>query len=922
MTETNRSAGRSMIHRRRSSLTSSTLLVGAIVLAQMIVAPQGSWAAEPTAVPTMVSGSVDRLGDTGVRGDGVTVLDGFAYTASGTKILKIDVSNGVTSVLSGTDSAGCDTGAAGSSSSFHTPKVVGNDGSLIYVSDPVCDVRTVSPVNGATAYSSVVRGEQHVIVGSLGYTLNADGHVYQRNLSTGFLKILASGIPAYRTALAADSKFVWLATDHTLRRIALTTDDIADVQLPLPFALSTAMVSVGDYLYAGAWGDYLFQISKDAATTRLVAGETAHNDSVLTSINGIAADGTKIYVSDSAGVSTVSSADRTYAATARGDQVVYAAMTNAALLPAQENGLAVIGDNIYTAAGTQIVKTPMNGGLGTVLAGKANQSGCADGSIGTNTTFNTPKVIGTDGSLIYVADCEVRSVNPISGATRSIPGGVVQGIVANGRVFTLNNGTLSVRNLRTGVSNVLVNGVSPWTAMAADDDFVWLVTDRKPGSAPTNTERFLIQVAIGGVPDLATNDPIGKVSVIANNLPASAYGQMASIGDFLYVQEFPANDDAGVPQQSRLTAIRKLDGQSAAVKVKSAAGLFLSPWSGEIGGLTTNGTDLFTIDVIGSGSSVVRRLHPEADIDDLDYRNFIPEDTTLIPTNNNVGIDDVFNAGPRLIYDPVTNTCVDFCAGIYQWSQNMFEADGVGEPAWWHAFECGSPMTPAPDPHACDRLSYEKSKIKDLVASQGIFTPDGSLAADFKNELFFEYCLQNVTTPSTSCTSQQIEQSTASVQKVADIIQALQTLTYGRAGVTKRELTDDEKAVRDRLQKLAEKACKDTPDAGLTPQKWGVAVHNAFEVLVQGMGDDGVVGGKKIFGETIYLNGTVEQMIGSRRPFGSTAPDAVFGSKDSEPELMFDLKTGHKGILSNWLGKLFDNLPQGFKDAAVIKLTC
>ena len=63
-------------------------------------------------------------------------------------------------------------------------------------------------------------------------------------------------------------------------------------------------------------------------------------------------------------------------------------------------------------------------------------------------------------------------------------------------------------------------------------------------------------------------------------------------------------------------------------------------------------------------------------------------------------------------------------------------------------------------------------------------------------------------------------------------------------------------------------------------------------------------------------------MIGSQRPRGSSWPDAVYGGSQLLPEMLFDLKTGVKGLLPKWLSLLSINLPFGMRNAAVFKLTC
>lgn len=71
-------------------------------------------------------------------------------------------------------------------------------------------------------------------------------------------------------------------------------------------------------------------------------------------------------------------------------------------------------------------------------------------------------------------------------------------------------------------------------------------------------------------------------------------------------------------------------------------------------------------------------------------------------------------------------------------------------------------------------------------------------------------------------------------------------------------------------------------------------------------------------GETAYLGGDVR----NGRPDGSSLPDAVYGADLLHPEMLFDLKTGFKGIEKWWATKLSANLPEAAKGVPIFKLSC
>ncbi len=98
----------------------------------------------------------------------------------------------------------------------------------------------------------------------------------------------------------------------------------------------------------------------------------------------------------------------------------------------------------------------------------------------------------------------------------------------------------------------------------------------------------------------------------------------------------------------------------------------------------------------------------------------------------------------------------------------------------------------------------------------------------------------------------------------------------------------------------------------------GRRVHKEFDDLVSRSGDP------ELFGETGYLHGRVVQKIGNAWPAGTSAPDGVFGVSRAQPEALFDLKTGEKGILAGWIDTITHNLGQlvGSSTVPVFTLHC
>lgn len=135
-----------------------------------------------------------------------------------------------------------------------------------------------------------------------------------------------------------------------------------------------------------------------------------------------------------------------------------------------------------------------------------------------------------------------------------------------------------------------------------------------------------------------------------------------------------------------------------------------------------------------------------------------------------------------------------------------------------------------------------------------------------------------------------------------NLAQAMMAFVAGRPNSLRQpRLTAPQQTALARFQRLAKRACQETPPVPGQLQKWGTAVHKRFEELVAAERNP------MMFGETGYLDRAVIQS--NRRPKGLSYPDAVYGVDPSRPEILWDLKTVLKLIENQWVVKLSANLP-------------
>lgn len=102
--------------------------------------------------------------------------------------------------------------------------------------------------------------------------------------------------------------------------------------------------------------------------------------------------------------------------------------------------------------------------------------------------------------------------------------------------------------------------------------------------------------------------------------------------------------------------------------------------------------------------------------------------------------------------------------------------------------------------------------------------------------------------------------------------------------------------------------------SGRSALSWGKAVHTTFNNLTKAENQVN----PKMFPETSCLN----QKVVSGRPLTASLPDGVFENSTMQPEFFVDLTTGLKLVQPKWVARLTGNLPVGYTDIPVWRLSC
>ena len=228
------------------------------------------------------------------------MLGGHAYTVTGNRITKTNVSTGTTADLAGANISGCADAYTGAAAIFANPRIIGNDGSLIYVNEIDCGIRSVNPVTGATRMLSYVSGGTSAITGRYIYTNTNQGELWRYDIQSGLTKKIFGTYDKIAVGtIAADDQYVWnFSNDNTLRRYDPNTTITAGYKtFAVPYGAMDAAISVGNYIYVRSYNNTVMRVNKTDGSTQIIAGDSAHGndsrkDDLLTGITGIATDGT------------------------------------------------------------------------------------------------------------------------------------------------------------------------------------------------------------------------------------------------------------------------------------------------------------------------------------------------------------------------------------------------------------------------------------------------------------------------------------------------------------------------------------------------------------------------------------------------------------------------------------------------------
>jgi DNA-binding beta-propeller fold protein YncE len=324
---------------------------------------------------------------------GVTVLSGNLYVAdSATSIIrKIVVATGVVTTFAGSAFSNGYTDATSTSARFYSPYGITNDGTDLYLTDSTANnVRKI--VVGTQAVTTFAGST----AGTAGST-DAVGTAARFRAPQGIFRV---GTDLY----VADTG------NYTVRGIV-----IAD---------GTVSTTAG----SGSAG-----IADGAAGSATFYGPS-----------GIASDGTNLYITESSN-NTVRKLDGNTAVVSvfAGNTAGFAASwnnvdaTGTAARFRHIQGMATDGTNIYVSDSTNnnIRKVVIASGVVTTLAGGGvGNAGNTDGT-GTDARFNNPRGLATDGTNLYVADFGNHLIRKVVIAT-----GVVTTVAGSG-TGTVTDGT-------------------------------------------------------------------------------------------------------------------------------------------------------------------------------------------------------------------------------------------------------------------------------------------------------------------------------------------------------------------------------------------------------------------------------------------------------------------------------------------------
>lgn len=299
----------------------------------------------------------------------------------------------------------------GTSASFALPSGITTDGTNLYVTDGMGNIRKIVISTGVV---TTLAGSRSGIPGSADGTGTAARFNYPSGITT-------DGTNLY----VADS------LNHTIRKVVISTGAVTTLAgsagisgsadgtgTAARFNYSNDITTDGTYLYVADRNNHTIRkvvISTGVVTTLAgSAGVSGSADDTGTAArfnypSAITTDGTSLYVADDSNYTIrkiiISTGAVTTLAGSAGVQGSADGIGAAASFSYYVESIATDGTNLYVTDSNSntIRKIVISTGAVTTLAGSAGVSGSTDGT-GSAARFNYPRGITTDGTDLYVAD--------------------------------------------------------------------------------------------------------------------------------------------------------------------------------------------------------------------------------------------------------------------------------------------------------------------------------------------------------------------------------------------------------------------------------------------------------------------------------------------------------------------------------------
>jgi RHS repeat-associated protein len=621
----------------------------------------GTVTISPAAVSTLAgSGSNATVDGTGSAASfktmgGVVVVGGYAYVGTSGAIRKADLSSGSVTTLAGSATqTGCTDSTTPANVRFNQITDLATDGTNLY-SAVYCSssysVRKTVIATGSTSTVAQVYGAQYLTYGPDGYLYVTGAGVtssLQRvDPTTGATStFLSLGDNGY--AITSDSTYLWVAgwgsSGYHIFRVTIADKTMWTLAAGNADLGMNALQSTGDYLYGAArTGTLIRRYTKATGAFVNVAGAGAAGyadgtgtDAWVSSVTGIASDGTNLWLADSgnkrfreavAGTALPSNQDpaatttvaesparvSTFAGNATVGNIDGTG-TNASFLSTMA-GAVVVNGKAYLATQGSVAATirvvDLSTSVVSTLAGSPTAArACVDSQDPSTVRFSFAGQgsITTDGTYLYTLNgcggspnTTIRRTVLATGATSTVAnsdkdsgipvqtGSMTFGADKKLYVQSYNSGQVVRVDPLTGIGTTLAtlpcSCVSP---LAADGSYVWALV--YIGGAQIKIQR--ITVADGSVVTMAT-------------LSANAGSGLVSAGDYLY---FVQNPTTSAPY-SAIVRMKKSDGTTVSVAGVNTAGyadgIGLDAWFNNVQNIASDGTNLWVED---SGNHRLRKL--------------------------------------------------------------------------------------------------------------------------------------------------------------------------------------------------------------------------------------------------------------------------------------------------------------------------